>query len=207
MSVRQAAGNEGGGVSWFSKTGITGKSTGTAMETRRVHLVDLKLQMPLIVAIVLLEVVILAGAVFYLYSQFHHIFETSAYSIDPDVGRSLVSMFLKELGTVILTMSISNTLLLLVIYKLWLIRIRRTLWRLKTRLQRIQLLNLRPIADGLDESSHTVLGLLDTWRLQELERQQRIGRLLDQLPESADQLTPETRREIVRQLQNCRALL
>ena len=173
---------------------------------RKTQLIDLKLQLPLIIAVVALEVVILGGATFYLYLQFEQIFSDSAIATDVPQP-SLLSMFLKELGTVMLTMSITNTVLLLLIHKLWLLRIQRVLQQMSVRLRRIEMLDLSPLADVVDERSHPVLGLLDTWRLAECQRQEQLQQTLSGLPESFSRFAEADKQKLLSQLRRCQKIL
>lgn len=183
-----------------------GSAAFSGRNQRRRKLIDARLQGILLVALVVLEVGLLAGATLYLFHQFSVIIDQNLFVIHRSAQRPLLPAFLKEMGTVVMIMSVLNTLALLVAHKLWVRHIQVVTQDFRDRLERIRALDFRAHDDRAGPR-HEVLERLEQWRQAEDRRYAELAGLLAQLPAPEGGYSDAERARIAELLERCRALL
>ena len=182
---------------------MTDKSQNPLHSLRRRQFIDAQLQGWLLAALVLLEVAMLALATLYLYLRFSAIIDASLFTIHRPAQIELLSEFMKQMGWVVLVMSLVNTLALLAAHALWVGYIKRVIKVFRLRLAQVARLDLRPFQQS-DTIQHKVIDSVESWQMKELHRLERIHLLIDQL---GQQSTATDRARISEQLASLRQLL
>jgi hypothetical protein len=149
---------------------------------RRKHFIDNRLQGRLLVALVLLESMMLALAILYLYIQFKGIVEQNLYSIHPASQQALLPLFLEQLGWVVLVMSITNTLALYLAHHLWVLHIKQIIAAFRATLLRVKSLDFSSPARTVLGVEHEVLSLLNSWYSGERTRVGQLQQAISSLP-------------------------
>ncbi|WP_207062943.1 hypothetical protein [Motiliproteus sp. SC1-56] len=151
-----------------------------------------------------MEITILALALTYLYSRFSAITEANLFRIHGADRPGLLPAFLKELGLVILVMSLANTAALLVAHYLWRIHLRRVLGDFCGRLSLVTALDLRPHHDKI-RFRHPLVATAEQWRQREAARVAALGVEIGRL--EAPGPDAESRSQLLRRLRRCKQLL
>ncbi len=175
---------------------------------RRRQFIDAQLQGGLLVALVLLEVSMLCLAMLYLYLSFSTLIEANLFTIHSSTQVQLLPEFLKQMGWVVLIMSLVNTLALFIAHAIWGGHIAKVVKAFRSRLQQIGSLDLSPVNQP-DTIHHRVLDFMEQWRAQEQRRLQHIKLQVDQISEAHTGLggQPGDQESLRAELQRLRRLL
>jgi hypothetical protein len=169
---------------------------GVSNNQRRKHFIDNRLQGRLLVALVLLESMMLALAIIYLYIQFKGIVEQNLYSIHRTSQQALLPLFLEQLGWVVLVMSITNTLALYLAHHLWILHVKLIVAAFRETLLRVKSLDFASPVKNTLGVEHEVLILLNQWYRGERQRIFRLRQIINSLSKPSTLLEePQSLRE------------
>jgi hypothetical protein len=170
---------------------------------RRIVLVDHAIQTSMLVALVLLETIVAAFAIWHLYGTMGAIIDDSLYRIHMTNAADLIAQLFYEGVRVLGWMLVANILALIVADRLWSMYVNSILRRLETVMVCARELDFS--AQSAMSVQHVVLEQAGAWRdaavEQLLSARQCIAHLPAQLPaEAEDKLATETRLTHLKQL-------
>ncbi len=182
---------------------IRPKPSANGASLRRTVFIDSGLQGRLLVALILLETSMLIAALIYLYLKFSGIIEANLYTIHLSSRTALLPLFIEEMITVILVMSVTNTIALIAAHQLWRKQVKTTTSAFVRRLRRFQALDFRQHPE--DSHAHKVLSLLYRWQKLEIGRISKLKSNINKLfkLDSAH----DDRQALRQQLHQCKQLL
>lgn len=154
--------------------------------------VDANIQMRMLVALVVLEVLLAIGGVGYLYVRFLTVIENNLYRIH-HTAQDFFSVLLDETGWVMLFMLVINVVGLLIADRFWVSYVRRVLGTFTSLADKVADLDFRPDSESKD--LHASLDLMLVWRQKERSRMQAARSILENL---------STGEQLVAQLQELR---
>lgn len=178
--------------------------------TRSRHYVDFVIQLWMLIALIVMEVLLVAAGVTYLYFSFNKILEAGLYRIHHTGHPSSLSQMLIESGMVIITMVVVNLIALIIADRIWVRYVRSILESFLDLGYRTIAFDLRPDdnpAIARRRAHHRVIDLMVAWRDHEFKRATHIRSALDQIPTDADFSHSLTREHILNQLEGIRRLL
>lgn len=136
---------------------------------RRKIFIDSRLQGRLILALVLLEIAILAVAVFYLNSRFSGIIEHDLYAIHRNSQTDLLSVFAEQIGWVVFEMVLLNAMMLFIAHYIWSQQVSSVVQAFRNSLYHIRSMQFfEPEPAG--KQAHELLSLLNHWYSKEYVR-------------------------------------
>ncbi|MEO5331410.1 MAG: hypothetical protein H7839_05250 [Magnetococcus sp. YQC-5] len=159
--------------------------------------VDYRIQKWLLVGLVILETILAASGVGYLYFRFKSVIEENMYRIH-HVGQDVFSVFLEETGQVLVFMLVINLVGLLIADRFWVRYVRQVLGRFTGLAVKVTDLDFRPDQENPDQ--HAALDLMLAWRQKERSRSLAIREIVGHL----EAATPE---QMERELQKLRGVL
>jgi len=152
----------------------------TSYQARRKKYVDTSIQGRLIGALLILEVLIVALAMWFVYQELQTAIDNNLYRVhQPDTENSPV--LLAALMQIIPWIVIINLLMLVGIDRLWGNYLLKIIEPLRQTIKRVRHLDLRK--DTGSHENHAVLESAQHWTEQERERCRKIRRLIQSLPE------------------------
>lgn len=147
------------------------KSSPTAQpHQRRIKYIDQALQKWLLIALVTLEILILAGAGALLYFKLDAVVEASLYRVHLAGQPSMLSVLLKESLQIVVGLVAINLLALFVADRIWARHVRGILGALRELLSSVQSLDLREESVSNIPPKHDVLSAGLDWHRAERER-------------------------------------
>lgn len=176
-----------------------------ARNKRQRKYVDFAIQMRMLIALVVMEVVLVAAGVWYLYLRFNTIVEANLYRIHQTPGESPLEVLVKEAGIVVLALVVANVLAMVVADRIWILYVRRVLNKFTALAQRTRDFDLREDTDK--DHSHEVLVRMLAWRWAERKRALNVRAAIRNLSPDADFDNPMVRQEFLRNLQWLRRAL
>ncbi|MBF0153178.1 MAG: hypothetical protein HQL64_05510 [Magnetococcales bacterium] len=141
---------------------------------KRVY-VDARIQMRMLIALLVLEIVLAAGGVVYLYFRFEAIIEESLYRIH-HATQDIFSLLSEEMGWVVLGMLLINLAGLLAADRVWIWYVKRVLGTFTTLAVKVSDLDFSP--DQVSPDQHVALDLMLAWRQKERDRARAIRTIL-----------------------------
>lgn len=132
---------------------------------RRIRYIDRALQQWLIALLVIIEIVLVAGSIWLLYTRWNALVEASVFRVHFGDAPSLFKSMQQELEHVMLGWMGINLALLLLIEAFWSLRVRRIVGALRELLRRSTSLDFA--ADAKGPHQHPVLAAALAWREQE----------------------------------------
>lgn len=174
-----------------------------SLQHRDTRYLDFAIQMRMLMALVGMEIILVGGAVYYLYERFSTILEENIYRIHQlplDLSSVMVNEIIKVAGGMILL----NLLALFVADRIWSKYVSRILHAFTSMAHQVSDLDFHPDADP-PPSQHELLDLMLSWRQQERQRLARIRAEIQKLDPHADFADPRVLANIqeqVRQLQH-----
>lgn len=146
---------------------------------RRIKLIDSRLQGGLIVPLIILESVIVAVALTYMYFDYSALLEEYMYSIHRLGHEDFFLRLMRELVVVVTIMTFVNVLLLMIANSLWVRHIKSILSCFRHSLGAVKQLDLRSRPPCPAE--HEVLTQLEQWRQREASRFTQLNEHLPQI--------------------------
>jgi hypothetical protein len=146
-------------------------------QRRRIHYVDRKLQMRLLLALVVLEIVVLSVAGWVLYHRLDTLVEESIYRVHHTAERSMFASLLSSALQVVAGMLAANVLALLVAKQIWSAHVNRILGALGDELDKARRLDFSAGAQA--EPLHPVVVTAQAWRAAERQRHVALREALD----------------------------
>lgn len=160
-------------------TSKVGENPGQILRKRRY--VDHRLQGALLIALIAMEVCMIAIAMVYLYFRFNIIIEDSLYRIH-QVGTLPTHSLLVELVQVMGIFTVINVCALFVAHIIWVHYVQNVVKAFRRGLGLMAVLDFRK-TDTNDHAHHEVLDLLHHWQRAERERSINIRNYCKQLPD------------------------
>ncbi len=156
--------------------------TGTA---RKITYIDPHLQGRHWLGLIALELLVIGGALVYLYIGLQQTLENSLYSVHSLNRQSLLSAFFVLLGRVALITVSANLLLLALGHYIWVRRVRALMQQFRHQLDQLSRLNFKTPqpAPRYAKDSHEFSYLLWRWSNRERHRFGNLIRLINQLPD------------------------
>ncbi len=137
---------------------------GNGRYRRKRVFVDADIQGRLIVALVVLEVSLLLAACAFLYMRFGAVIDGQLYVIHAADREPLFPALALELVRVVLVCAAANTVALIVAHRIWSRHVRQVLDGMRSRLDRVARLDLRPDPRWRDEPQrHRLIDLTERW--------------------------------------------
>lgn len=136
---------------------------------RKKILIDSRLQGRLILSMVLIEILILITAMFYLNHRFSVIIEHDLYAIHRSSQHDMLSAFAELIGWVIFGMGLLNAVMLFIAHYIWSQQLSSVMHIFRNVLHQIRSLQLTPVEQGA-KPVHELLILLDIWYSKERGR-------------------------------------
>ncbi|MBF0161301.1 MAG: hypothetical protein HQL88_03345 [Magnetococcales bacterium] len=172
-------------------------------ERRRRRYVDFRMQTSMLIALIILEIGSVIGALCYLYWRFNSLIRAQLYRIHHD-SDSLFTLLLTEVGTVLFCLLGINLLAIFVADRIWGSYVRRVLGAFRTLSNRVADLDFR--SEHPPPTKHEVLVRMLTWRSKERVRLRTIREGLQALS-AEEPHTPQARERLRQQLQKIAATL
>ena len=151
----------------------------SSRKIRQIKYVDQRIQFSLMIALLLLEVVMLIGALAYLNGEFKTIIEDSLYRIHPLPHADTVRMMLAALAKVVLLLMVFNIIAVFLADRIWATYIGSVLRLFRKVICSIWDLDLR--LTPAEATHHEVLELALKWHANERQRCLAIRNLSDDL--------------------------
>ncbi|NGZ28519.1 MAG: hypothetical protein G8345_16720 [Magnetococcales bacterium] len=167
--------------------------------------VDFAIQMRMLIALVVMELVLVASGVAYLYYRFNAIVEENLYRIHQTNTQSPMEILLAEAGWVVAALVAANLVALLVADRIWYIYVRRVLERFMEMARKMRDFDLRE--ESSRKINHEVLVRMLAWHMAERKRALNVRAAIQNLHPDADFKNPVVKREFVRNLQWLRRVL
>ena len=167
---------------------------------RRRHFVDRNVQGRLITGLILIEVVLFAVAMWFVYHEMQAAIDQELYRVHLVTARSspvLLHALYQTAPWIILV----NLLVLGIIDWVWGRHINLIIGKLRRSARKVAALDLR---NPLHDTEHEVLRQARRWIESEHSRCQQIRQLVQALPDQLDATKPAARRQLIEQLQHIR---
>lgn len=136
---------------------------------RRKIFIDNRLQGRLILVMVLLEIVILATAMYYLNHRFAAKIEHDLYAIHRSSQADMLSAFAEQTGWVVFVMGVLNAMMLFIAHFIWSKQISSVVQVFRNVLNQIRSLQFVE-SEHVSKQVHELLSLLDLWYSKERKR-------------------------------------
>lgn len=172
---------------------------------RKKIFVDNRLQGRLILAMVIVEMVILAVAMFYLNYRFASIIEDNLYSIHRSSQEDMLLVFASQIGWVVFEMGVLNVMMLFTAHYFWSQQIGTVVEVFRKELSLIRSLNFSK-PDHVDKPIHELLTLVELWFSSERKRVSRLKSEIQKIHLS-DEYNEEELLNIKAHLHHCQELL
>ena len=170
---------------------------------RKQHYVDQKIQGQLITALVTLELLLVIGALVYLYLSYNNILELNIYRIHYDPQETQKKL-IDEIVYTVLAMSAINFFALYIAHRLWCKYINRVIYLFHRGLKVIAALDFcEPLNYG---QFHEVLFLQAQWQQTEMQRNKQLRALIEQLKQPSSTWDHKEQAELKQQLKKIRYL-
>jgi hypothetical protein len=178
------------------------------MREQRKHFYnDARLQGYLITALIVIELLLIAGLLLYLYVEFNRVIDARFYRIHSGGGAASWPEFLTLMLKVIGGFLLANALALYFAHLIWDRYVKRTVDQFADGLNGIIALDFTDSAEA-NAGQHRIIDLLDAWRAQERQRNSEIARLVERLANIGDNPDGiESRADLNRILEDYRRLL
>ncbi|MBF0135655.1 MAG: hypothetical protein H7833_13770 [Magnetococcus sp. DMHC-1] len=175
------------------------------LRQRDTRYLDFAIQMRMLIALVGMEIILVGGAVYYLYERFSTILEENIYRIHQlplDLSSVMVNEIIKVAGGMILL----NLVALFVADRIWSKYVARILQAFTNMALHVSDLDFHPDADP-PSSQHELLDLMLAWRQQERQRLVKIREEIQKLDPNADFSDPRVLAGIQEQVRQLRHIL
>ena len=177
----------------------------SAVVRRKIHYVDHAVQKWLIVALLALEVTLMATALWILHGQLSEIIDQNLYRIHQHEGPSIFAQLLAETLTVLAWLVAANVVALVIADRVWAHYLNSILSPFAAMMGRVEELDLGE--DQPPRRSHETLELAVAWRKNERQRCQSIRDEIAGLDPQQDFSDPRARGELRASLERLRQLL
>lgn len=167
---------------------------------RRRHYVDRNVQGRLIAGLILVEVLLFAVAMWFVYMELQTTIDQELYRVHQAVAQSgpvLLYALYKTIPWIILV----NLVVLIGIDRVWGRYINLIIEKLRRAAQKVAVLDLR---DHLTDTEHDVLRQARQWIESEHTRCVQIRELVQMLPTEVSEMDPGERQRLIEQLQQIR---
>jgi hypothetical protein len=177
--------------------------TSSHHHVRRRHYVDRNIQGRLIVALILIEMLLFAAAMWFVYQQMQAAIDQELYRVHQVAARSS-PVLLHALYQVMPWIIIVNVLVTIGIDRIWASHINLIVGKLRRLAQQVASLDLR---GRVDAPEHAVLRQASQWLEAEQLRCQQIRQWVQTLPDKPDLSDPAQQQRLVAQLQRIQQYL
>ena len=179
-------------------------TTQPKMIKRRQVYVDHSVQKWLMIALVTLEVVLVSGALWLLYTQLIHTVEANLFRAHavakPDIYPLIKLAIIGLSGLLII-----NLLVLWIVDRLWARHLSSILQPFSSLVAKVEALDFSP--DESPTKLHNVVELAHTWRHTERQRLQALRVAINELPTNSPTLSPAEKKQVRHTLETIRQLL
>lgn len=174
-------------------------------QERQRRYVDFALQMRLLVALIVMEILLVGGGLYYLYWSFSQIFQRNLYRVHPPAPEETLRLLLGETGWVVGALVAAHLLALLVADRLWVGYVKRVLQKFRALAQRIEALDLSE--EGEETPNHASVALIQAWRRHERRRSLSIKGFMGGILPQVDLRDPQEQEILKRHLRRIRRVL
>jgi len=173
------------------------------MHRRHIQYVDAVLQKWLMVALILLEVTLIASGLFVLHHELGAVLEEYLYRVHQPANQSVLDVLLTPLFTIMTGLVVANILALLVAEGAWATYVNSVLADFAALIDRTQALDLRE--DAGIPSRHEIVKKMLSWRALERSRCGAIQADLSAIDTEADFSDPEVQTQALETLRHISA--
>lgn len=166
--------------------------------TRRRHFVDRNVQGRLIAALILIEMVLFAAAMWFVYQEMQAAIDQELYRVHQIVARNS-PILLHALYQTVPWIVLVNLLVLISLDRVWGRYVNIIIRKLRRSAQNVASLDLRSQLAGTE---HEVLHQARQWVASEHSRCQQIRQLVQSLPDQVDVTKPAARQQLIEQLRH-----
>ena len=163
---------------------------------RRRRFVDRHLQGRLITGLILIEMLLFAAAMWFVYQEMQSAIDQALYRVHQVVARSS-PVLLHALYQTVPWIIVVNLLVLVSIDRVWAAHINTIIGKLRQSAQKVAALDLR---SQHDNTEHEVLRLAKRWLEAEQSRCQQIRHLVQALPDKPDPTDTAKQQKLIEQL-------